>query len=449
MATIPSVRGDGRVAVPLQVVAALLLLLSVALTLPRAAQAQSPDPSAISSPAASPSVPASAAGSPATSPSAAASAVAVAGASQSAAPCPNRPPVAATPGPSGASPAPTAHPNLCPAEAKADPFSLLAWLFTPVFQVLFLGLVGFYRLFGDIGLAIIALTIVIRFMIFPLFRRQIVSQRRMQLLQPELKAIQQKHRGDRARISEEQMRLYKERGANPVAGCLPTLLQFVFLVPMYSVFSSGLSAPDISSMLHVLGQRIIDVPCVNAGDALRPCIDTTVRWLGGLDASKPEILFLVPATAFGVSAIAVLSALLQVIQTRMMAPPTDDPQARTQQRAFLILPFMSVIYGSFLPAGLFIYWIVTTVFSIVQQYLIAGWGSLFPLFGWNPSFAANHSPRFAIAPPPMAGGSNGSQKSRTGPSTTTVVRRSPADRAAGTVKPARNKGRGNRRGRRR
>ena len=61
---------------------------------------------------------------------------------------------------------------------------------------------------------------------------------------------------------------------------------------------------------------------------------------------------------------------------------------RSQQRVFLILPLFSLIYGWFLPAGLFIYWITTTIFSIVQQYLINGWGGLFPLFGWTPGFAA-------------------------------------------------------------
>ena len=75
----------------------------------------------------------------------------------------------------------------------------------------------------------------------------------------------------------------------------------------------------------------------------------------------------------------------------MMTPSTTDPQARAQQRIFLILPLFSIIYGSFLPAGLFLYWIVFTAYSIVQQYLIVGWGSLFPLFGWTPGFAQDHT----------------------------------------------------------
>ena len=65
-----------------------------------------------------------------------------------------------------------------------------------------------------------------------------------------------------------------------------------------------------------------------------------------------------------------------------------------------IFPFISLIYGSFLPAGLFLYWITSTIFSIVQQYLIIGWGGMFPLFGWSPGFARGHAPRFPVTMPP-------------------------------------------------
>jgi YidC/Oxa1 family membrane protein insertase len=406
---------------------AALLLVGLLAALPGSALAQSPTPSAA----------ATAAPSPGTSPGA------------SAPPCPNPTP-SATPSPSaGQSPAPTPAHNLCPAEPHgADPFSLIAWAFTPIFQTLFLGLVTAYKILGDIGLAIVVLTIAIRLLLVPVFRAQIVSQRRMQLLQPELKAIQQKYRGDRTKISEEQLRLYRERGVNPAAGCLPTLLTMLLLIPMYSVFSQGLSAPDISSMLQVFGTKIIDIQCQFPGNPLQPCINPTVHWLGGLNASKPEIIFNtgihVLGFPLGLSLIALISALLQLVQTRMMMPSTNDPQAQAQQRVFMILPLISLLYGTILPAGLFIYWIVTTLFSIVQQYLIAGWGSLFPLFGWTPGFARDHKPRFPVTPPTLP-----KRKDNDGDAEPPSSRRSPAERAAGTVRPARSKGRTSRRGRRR
>ena len=100
----------------------------------------------------------------------------------------------------------------------------------------------------------------------------------------------------------------------------------------------------------------------------------------------------------GLSLLAVISSLLQLVQSRMTLPPhdpamADDPNYRIQRQMAYIFPFISLIYGSFLPAGLFLYWITSTIFSIVQQYLIIGWGGMFPLFGWTPGFAQGPLPR--------------------------------------------------------
>ena len=371
-----------------------------------------------------------------------------------------------TPGP-GATHAP--HPNLCPAQPNgADPLALLAWVFTPIFQVIFLGLAFLYSVTGDIGISIILLTIVLRTLMIPVFRMQIVSQRRMQMLQPELRVIQQKYKGDRAKISQEQMQLYKDRGVNPASGCLPAVLQLVLLLPMYQVFTQGLKAPDISSMLAPFGIQLVDIQCQNPGDPYSPCIDPSIPWLawipriaapepgaptqflfpgypGGLPSNEPEIFLMVlGGFGLGLSLLAATSALLQLVQTRMMMTRSDDPQQRTQQRLFLLLPAFSLIYGAILPAGLFIYWITTTVFSIVQQFLVNGYGGLFPLFGWTPGFAKDHQARFPVTmptPKPKPAPADGED----GPTQTT--KRSTKESAAGTIRPVRRRSR--RRGRRR
>jgi YidC/Oxa1 family membrane protein insertase len=356
----------------------------------------------------------------------------------SAAPCPLPTPLPTAPAP-GATPYPHA---LCPAEPTGDPLSLLGWLFNPIFQTMFLALTVFYVLLGDIGIAIILLTLLIKTILIPLFRQQLVSQRRMQMLQPEIRAINVKFKGNRSKISEETMRLYRERGVNPAAGCLPSFLQLFLLLPIYYVISQGLAAPDISSAMQFLGQPVLNVVCQAPG-TLQPCLDTHIHWLFGLDAHLPEILFAVPVPilgSFGVSALAFGSAFLQLIQTRMMSPAAADPQQASQQRLLLFLPLIAIFYGSFLPAGLFIYWIVSTAYSIVQQYLIVGWGSLFPLFGWTPGFARDHTPRFPV---PIPVPQRGDDRDKTD------ARPSATDRAAGTIRPARQRGRTSRRGRRR
>ena len=206
---------------------------------------------------------------------------------------------------------------------SGNPVDLLSYLFNPIFQTMFLLLIVFYSIFGDIGIAIILLTLLIKTVLIPLFRAQIVSQRRMQMIQPEVKAIQTKYKGNRAKISEETMRLYRERGVSLGSGCLPTFLQLFLLLPIYSVISQGLAAPDISSALQFLGQPVLQDFACQAPGTLQPCIDPTIAWLGNLDAHIPEILFTIPGINFGVSLLALLAAGLQLIQTRMMTPPTD------------------------------------------------------------------------------------------------------------------------------
>jgi YidC/Oxa1 family membrane protein insertase len=334
---------------------------------------------------------------------------------------------------------------LCPAQLSGNPADLLAFLFNPIFQTLFLGLAAGYQLFGDIGIAIIVLTLIIKTILIPITRAQIVSQRRMQMIQPEVKALQTKYKGNRNKISEETMRLYRERGVNPASGCLPSILQLFLLIPIYSVINTGLAAPDISSALQFAGFPVLQGLVCHAPGTLQPCINPLVSWLG-IDAHVAQHSFSLPIIGFSVSFLALAAAGLQLIQTRMAQPKTTDPSQASQQRVFLLLPLFSIIYGAFLPAGLFIYWIVFTLYSIVQQYLIAGWGSLFPIFGWTPGFAVNHKPRFAPPPPkPLPPSPDSGASGRRAEQDT----RTATDRAAGTIKPARQRGRTSRRGRRR
>ncbi|HET7701779.1 MAG TPA: YidC/Oxa1 family membrane protein insertase [Candidatus Limnocylindrales bacterium] len=317
---------------------------------------------------------------------------------------------AGSPGASGA-PSATPNPAAIPLEPvrPTDPFSLLSWLFTPIFQVFFILLVVLDKLFDNIALAIIGMTIILRIVLIPVFRRQTVSTRRTQMLQPEVKEIQRRFKGDRLKQQEAQRQLYAERGINPAAGCLPALLQILLLIPMYSVFSQGLTNFNPQPMLDVFGVRIIDLGCSATPivdpvtQAVKSCLDPIAF---GFDWGKPEVIIGTAGSMLsGLSLLAVISSLLQLVQSRMMLPPhdpsmADDPQYKVQRQMAYIFPFISLIYGSFLPAGLFLYWIASTVFSIVQQYLIIGWGGMFPLFGWRPSFATDHTPRFPVVLPP-------------------------------------------------
>jgi len=356
------------------------------------------------------------------------------------------------PGASGSPAAPThtPAPPLQPAK-PGDPVSTLAWLFTPVFQAMFIVLVAVYDFFTFIGApaaiawAIVFLTLLVRTIVIPLYRRQLVSQRRMQMLQPEIKEIQRRYKGDGVKARVAQQELFKERGVSPLAGCLPLILQMPLLLIMYSVISNGLTNVNPTAMLQVFGHQVVPLTCNNINPAtgqpdaaLGPCIDTIIPFLG-------TTIFDIHLGGFvlGISILAIAAALLQLVMSRMMLPQTkpadDDPNTKIQRQTMLLLPLISVAYGGFLPAGLFIYWITANIYTIIQQYFIVGWGGTFPLFGWTPAFAHGHTPRFPVTMPPPP------EPSKRAPILTDADKKTTAEK---TIRP-RERGRQGRRGRRR
>ena len=350
-------------------------------------------------------------------------------------------------------PTPPAGIPLAPAPLNPDPFSFLSWLFTPIFQVFFITLVLLDRLTGNIAIAIILLTIIIKVLLIPIFRRQLVSTRRMQQIAPELKEIQRRFKGDRVKTQQATAQLYKERGVSPL-GCLPIVLQMFLLIPLYSVFSQGLQNYDIQPMLEVFGFTILPLNCDASpifgpnNTVLNPCLNPNAF---GVNWGVPEVFLGSPGALFsGLSLLAIVSALVQLVASRMTlpaatAPGADDQNVKMQRQMAIFLPFISLIYGSILPAGLFLYWIGSTLFSIVQQYLILGWGGMFPIFGWTPRFAVDHTPRFPVAAPtaPPSTSRAPGAPARPKPDRTSL------DRSASAQATIRQRGRQGRRGRRR
>jgi YidC/Oxa1 family membrane protein insertase len=318
-------------------------------------------------------------------------------------------PGGSAPAGSGAVPAsPTVNPAavpLEPAKFGLNPIELVAWLFTPLYQTFFILLVLLDLLFNNIAIAIIVLTVGLRALMTPLYRRQIVSSRRMQLLGPELKEIQRRYKGDRVKAQAAQQQLYKERGISPLSGCLPILLVTLPLIPLYSVFSAGLSNFNPQAMLTVAGRTIVDLNCFatpqyNAAGHVIPCLDPIAF---GINWSQPLVAFYLGP--IGISVLGLIAGALMYLQSRMSLPAAslvdpNDPNQRIQRQMGAIFPLIYIVLGATWPAGLLLYIVVSTIFSIVQQYLFTGWGGMFPVLGWQPAFAAGHTPRFPIALPP-------------------------------------------------
>jgi YidC/Oxa1 family membrane protein insertase len=304
--------------------------------------------------------------------------------------------------------------------------------FTPPWDLFFLPLfnllVAVYSIpFFDFALAIIIFTIVIRTILAPLFVKQIRSQKEMQRMQPLIREVQRKHKGNRQKVSEETMALYKEHGVNPAAGCLPVLLQLPILFALYQALlraagNVSLSEDQVASdAFATLGQRLdivplaqenhfrvpVDGPCnlpefSQLGQLLplncqliEPIkldspIDTTVGWLLNLDLAQIDTVFAIPMFGiFALSLLAVIAAILQFVQVKMTSPRPnpDDPTSGMTTTMIYTFPLLTIIWGGIFPSGLILYWIVYTAYLVIQQYLIMGWGNLFPLFGWQPSWA--------------------------------------------------------------
>jgi len=362
----------------------------------------------------------------------------------------------------GATTAPTAAPTgtpaptplvIRPAEPRADPVSILAWLFNPVFQAFLILMVGIHRFIGvDVGLAIILTTLVVRTGLVPLMRRQMVSMRRIQSVAPEIREIQKRYKTDRAKQQQATMALYKERGISQ-AGCLVALLPLLLILPMYQVVNEGLRASDLIESLKVFGVQLVPLTCPSP-PTLQPCIDSTIPWLGGIHASGHEGLIPLPITIpivnmTGISLFALFYTGLQLVASRMALPPHDpntplDANARTQRTLAIWLPLITILYGNIIPVGVFIYLIVSTVYQIIQQFLTTGWGAMFPLFGRTPAFAVDHKPRFPVAVP-TAPTSNARPA---GAPAAPNPERSAIDRAASANATIRQRGRQGRRGRR-
>lgn len=236
-----------------------------------------------------------------------------------------------------------------------------------------------YSFVHDFGLAIIAVTVLIRLAVYPLYRTQIRSQRAMQELAPAMSELKRKYGKDRARFAEEQMKLYKEYGVNPAAGCLPLVLQLPILFALYSALlqlgcgfgGSGSTCPGLTNdaAQSVLGflTNIIQNPVPVGGT-----LDATAHWLPWITngLQHPDPLFVLP----------VLAGATQLIASVMAMPAkqvkSDDPNQRMMQSMAYTFPLMTVVLGAQFPAGLTLYWIATTLFQIVQQYFVSGWGQL-------------------------------------------------------------------------
>jgi YidC/Oxa1 family membrane protein insertase len=224
-------------------------------------------------------------------------------------------------------------------------FGWFYFLTKPIFKTLQF----FYELLGNFGLAILLLTLIIKLLFFPLANKSYAAMSKMKLLQPEMQKIRERFPDDKARQQQEIMAMYKKVGANPLAGCLPIVIQIPVFFSLYKVlfvtiemrhapffgWIHDLSAPDPTSFINLFGLLPFDPPAAIAHFV-------------------------------AIGAWPLLMGVTMYLQQKLNPQPVDPMQARM----FMLLPIVFTYMLSAFPAGLVIYWAWNNLLSIAQQWAI-------------------------------------------------------------------------------
>jgi YidC/Oxa1 family membrane protein insertase len=202
-----------------------------------------------------------------------------------------------------------------------------------------------FRLVGNFGVAIILLTVTIRALMFPIAQRQFASMAAMRAVQPKMKALQERYKDDKVRMQQEVMALYKQEKVNPLAGCLPTLIQIPIFYALYKVLMLTIEMRHQGFVLWIKD--------LSAPDPLTP-----VNLFGLLPFVPPHFI------AIGV--VPILLGISMYFQFKMNPQPMDD----AQKQVFAILPWVLMFVMAPFAVGLQVYWITTNCISILQQRLL-------------------------------------------------------------------------------
>jgi YidC/Oxa1 family membrane protein insertase len=203
----------------------------------------------------------------------------------------------------------------------------------------------------DLGLAIIILTIFIRMILWPISLKAIKAQKSLQAIQPKIKEIQQKYKNDKEKLASELIRLYREYKVNPFTSLILVFIQLPILIAVYQVFLKGLK-----------GEKLILYPFIHNPLSLNPIS------FGILDLSKPNFV------------LAIITTFVQYLQTKYLGfkktKSIKEDQSKQEQMISILnkqmagmMLFFTFLIGITLPAGCLLYWLISLLFTILQQKL--------------------------------------------------------------------------------
>ncbi len=242
-------------------------------------------------------------------------------------------------------------------------------------------LVGLYSLTGNLGWAIVFFTAGLRGLMTPLVIPSMRTSKKIQELGPELAKIKEQHKDNKTTLMTAQSELYKKNGVNPAAGCLPQLIQLLVLIALFNALNALLhSGSDIAGKLN---------SSLYSFNQLPQDFKLSTQFFG-LDLVKPDI-HPVQGLPFPLPGVFLfISSFVQLLSTKMMSPQTlkkadnkegedmESAMLAAQQQMIYTIPLLTLVFGAQFPSGLVLYWFVFSLVSMLQQYVVTGWGGLTP-----------------------------------------------------------------------
>jgi YidC/Oxa1 family membrane protein insertase len=231
---------------------------------------------------------------------------------------------------------------------------------TLVIQPMLNLLLWIYDLIGNnLGLAIIFFTILIRLATYPLTASQMKSSQKMQEFQgsQKWKDIQKKYKDDKERLAQEQMKLYKEMGVNPMASCLPTFIQLPILFGLYGALNIAMA----STPHQLLGLSKLIYPFINAAQLIP--LNNHFLWM---NLGQPERIYIL---GIGIPSLTILVVITTWLQSKVMTPPSANPNDQSAQMSKMMnlyMPFFMGFIAFSLASGLALYFVTSNVIGIVQ-----------------------------------------------------------------------------------
>ena len=215
------------------------------------------------------------------------------------------------------------------------------------------------------ALSIVSLTVVIRIALIPLFVKQIKSSPSMQLLQPQVRDLQKKYGHDREKLGQETMKLYKENNANPLASCLPLLLQAPIFFALFRVLDGAARGIPRGHWLEINPELLDSLNNATIFGASLSDTFMKVGFANGITSVHVVTLFLIIAMT-----ITLFITQLQLMRKNMPPEALTGQMAQQQKIMLYVFPLMYLFMGVNIPIGVLLYWLVSNVWTMTQQYIL-------------------------------------------------------------------------------